>query len=352
MSESVMMRSVAGTAGMHTLRSPPTFILQGVWDELLRRGVSPDELTRRSGVTRPRRGDYTSTMSGDEVHRLFEAAIDLTREPNLGLSIGRALGVWSFHLIGHLLAASRSLPEALALIPRAGPREGRRFPVLADDGDGRLRWGFDDPDSVFGPGAVFEVQLSAVLMHDVALQFFLRPEYDAPAVRFPFAAPSDLGPYARAFPGVLRFEAGGTYVVFPHAALIRRRLGADPVLLQRLFELAREQYSGLSSTESWTTRVRRVLAVHRAPRLADASEVAAQLGTSPRALSRRLMLEGTSFSALLDAMLFERACTLLRQREATIADVSEALGYAELSSFFRAFRRWSGGLTPTVFRRQ
>lgn len=80
--------------------------------------------------------------------------------------------------------------------------------------------------------------------------------------------------------------------------------------------------------------------------------MARQLGVSVRGLARRLAREGENLTSLLDEALYERAQALLRRPDATVAQVAEALGYAELSSFFRAFRRWSGGLTPSGFRRQ
>jgi AraC-like DNA-binding protein len=48
---------------------------------------------------------------------------------------------------------------------------------------------------------------------------------------------------------------------------------------------------------------------------------------------------------LLDEALYERAQELL-SGGASSAQVAEELGYAELSSFYRAFRRWSDGRTP------
>jgi AraC-like DNA-binding protein len=48
--------------------------------------------------------------------------------------------------------------------------------------------------------------------------------------------------------------------------------------------------------------------------------------------------------------LYGRARELLARPALAIAEVASSLGYAELSSFYRAFRRWSGGHTPNDFR--
>ena len=88
----------------------------------------------------------------------------------------------------------------------------------------------------------------------------------------------------------------------------------------------------------------------RAPTLLDCPTLAQSMDLSARALARRLAREGTTFTRVLDEICFERAHPMLRSGTPAI-EVASALGYAELSSFFRAFRRWTGGLTPSEFRR-
>ena len=77
-------------------------------------------------------------------------------------------------------------------------------------------------------------------------------------------------------------------------------------------------------------------------RLASAGEAAERLALSERTLHRRLAEEGTRFSALLDSARYARARSLLADRQMTIEAIAMALGFAEASSFSRAFKRWSG----------
>ena len=154
------------------------------------------------------------------------------------------------------------------------------------------------------------------------------------------------------FPGGVRFDGEGTFVYFPRAALAEPRSGADPALLEQLSSLALEQYGAADSDDNWTNRVRSALRAQTSLRSLDANTLATQLGVSGRGLARRLAREGESLSSLLDEALYERARELLLRPDVSVAQIAEALGYAELSSFFRAFRRWSGGLTPATFRRQ
>jgi AraC-like DNA-binding protein len=73
-----------------------------------------------------------------------------------------------------------------------------------------------------------------------------------------------------------------------------------------------------------------------------ASEAARMLALSERTLHRRLAEEGTRFSAMVDEARYSRARELLMDGHMTIERIAAAVGFAEPSSFSRAFKRWSG----------
>jgi AraC-like DNA-binding protein len=77
--------------------------------------------------------------------------------------------------------------------------------------------------------------------------------------------------------------------------------------------------------------------------------VARALATSRRTLQRRLGVDGTSFRAAIDAVRAELARGYLRDLQLGLGDVATRLGYAEVSAFLRAFKRWTG-TTTSQFR--
>jgi AraC-like DNA-binding protein len=87
-------------------------------------------------------------------------------------------------------------------------------------------------------------------------------------------------------------------------------------------------------------RVERLLATMPSGRL-DSPSVARALGVSRRTLVRRLSETGTGYRDLLDQELRGRARRLLDAGELSHAEIAERLGYAEATSFSRAYRRWS-----------
>lgn len=82
-----------------------------------------------------------------------------------------------------------------------------------------------------------------------------------------------------------------------------------------------------------------------------AGEAARMLALSERTLHRRLAEEGTRFSAMIDEARYCRARELLMDGHMAIEQIAVAVGFAEPSSFSRAFKRWSG-MGALEYRRQ
>lgn len=81
------------------------------------------------------------------------------------------------------------------------------------------------------------------------------------------------------------------------------------------------------------------------------SDCAASLGMSVRSLQQRLASYSVQYTDILETLRERRARQYLEQGEASIVDIAGELGYAEQSSFTRAFKRWTG-MTPLAYRSQ
>ncbi len=82
-----------------------------------------------------------------------------------------------------------------------------------------------------------------------------------------------------------------------------------------------------------------------------AERIAESLFVSQRTLQRQLAREGTSFTAVLDQTRRELAERFIRDQSLTLIEITFLLGFSEISSFSRAFKRWTG-LAPTEFKSQ
>ncbi|CQA11993.1 HTH-type transcriptional regulator [Mycobacteroides abscessus] len=99
---------------------------------------------------------------------------------------------------------------------------------------------------------------------------------------------------------------------------------------------------------SFSEKVRDLL--EKDPGQTNISRTAGELSISPSTLKRRLREEGTTFRELRQSFLQERAILRLLDRSLSVSEIAAELGYAELTNFTHAFKRWTGR-SPRHFRR-
>lgn len=90
--------------------------------------------------------------------------------------------------------------------------------------------------------------------------------------------------------------------------------------------------------------------IHRsvATEFPDFEWVAEQLLTTTGTLRRRLRDEGTSYQQLKDDIRRDTAIYNLNKGTMSLENVADSVGFSEPTSFFRAFKRWTG-VTPRSY---
>jgi AraC-like DNA-binding protein len=78
-------------------------------------------------------------------------------------------------------------------------------------------------------------------------------------------------------------------------------------------------------------------------------KTARRLGMSVATLRRRLESEGTTFRDIVEDMRKRLAERYLASREPAVSEIAFLLGFADVASFDRAFKRWMG-VSPTKYR--
>jgi len=124
---------------------------------------------------------------------------------------------------------------------------------------------------------------------------------------------------------------------------------ADAQVAQMLHEYARERLAALSARTELGQALRAWIAAQLHAHLPTRAQAARGLGLTERTLARRLQAQGLSFSGLLDEARREAALQALAHTQRPLAEIGQALGYAEPSVFNRAVRRWTGS-TPGAWR--
>nr|WP_314482524.1 AraC family transcriptional regulator [uncultured Pseudomonas sp.] len=94
--------------------------------------------------------------------------------------------------------------------------------------------------------------------------------------------------------------------------------------------------------DSLARRIRADLSEQDPASWPDANELARHLCLSASTLRRRLAEEGHSYQALKDSVRRQLAISWLAQEQVGMLEIAARLGFADSSSFYKAFRKWFG----------
>ena len=114
-------------------------------------------------------------------------------------------------------------------------------------------------------------------------------------------------------------------------------------------EQAMTQYINSLGDKTLVERVKNIIVEHLPSGDATVEKTASELHLSTRKLQRLLQQEGTSFIVLLNETRMDIAKQYVQDREVDLTEVAFLLGFSELSTFSRSFKRWTGK-SPIQYR--
>lgn len=315
------------------------------------RGVDPQALLRAAGIAGESLADPDGRLPRAAELRLWTEAAALAGDECFGIHLCERLTVDGLGPLGFAVRSSATLGDAYQRVIRYlrllvhGPVLELRL-----DGDvARLR--HRPPPTGPAPSRhAVEFLLGNMIM---LARRNVDPSLTPRAVSLRHAAASRIDSYHPLFGRNVRFQQEHDELVLDREHLTREHRNAEPSLASVLDQhltslLARAPADG--GDGPFLERVDAALAAeleHGEPTLAA---VASRLHMSPRTLQRRLRDEGTSLSDRLDRTREALATRLLGEPTRSIGEVAFLLGFAEVSTFHRAFKRWTG-LTPVAYRR-
>jgi AraC-like DNA-binding protein len=176
-------------------------------------------------------------------------------------------------------------------------------------------------------------------------------EWTPVEVRFAHASPPDATEHAAFFRAPVRFAMGENALELDRSLLALPCIRPEPALVGVLDRYAADRLEKVPLVASLADRVRLVLEEDLRDGEPAAKHVASRLRMSVRTLTRQLADEHTSFRQILDRLRHTLAARHLAAGELAIGEVAFVLGFSELSSFHRAFKRWTG-TSPAEFRQR
>ncbi|MCD2129574.1 helix-turn-helix domain-containing protein [Rhodococcus ruber] len=175
----------------------------------------------------------------------------------------------------------------------------------------------------------------------------LAGEVPAVTLHLSWPAPASLTNHEGMLAGRLFFDAPTSFLHIPADTLNEACRFSDPVAYRLAIADLQRTLDQRNGTASFSEKVRRLL--EKDPGQRRSQWVARELSISTSTLKRRLAEEGTSFRALHQSFLRERAMLRLLDRSVSVSEIATELGYSDLTNFSHTFKRWTGR-SPSEFR--
>lgn len=156
--------------------------------------------------------------------------------------------------------------------------------------------------------------------------------------------------YKTVFQSPVEFDAPQNALYFPRKLMFERIETANPAI-QELSERLLANYLEQFGSGEFKTLARSHILELLVDGSASEEAVAKGLNLSRSSLSRRLRREGTTYRKLFHDTQCDLALQYLRETELPIGEISWRLGFQDMGSFSRSFKRWTG-VSPRDWRRK
>jgi len=289
-------------------------------------------------------------VSLDQLYQVWRFAVERTGDTELGLK----LSVFSnpsfsvswpmpLALLEHLGMSSASLADAIVTQNRFMRllHDGLRFYVEADGPISSVRMEVPAEE----PSALIDLNMAVALNLGRRIT---RRELPLTEVWLTHGAPADPMPYREFFGANVRFSAPFNALFGPTEEFQRPLPTHSDTFKRRVTQHAEKLLAALPSLDFFEDRVCAQIEAELPDGNTNAAAVAEKLGVSARTLHRRLQQEGTSYQDLLDRVRFRLAVRYLGAGR-TVAEVAQLVGFAQASTFHRAFKSWTGE-TPAEYQ--
>jgi AraC-like DNA-binding protein len=302
----------------------------------VQRDIAVSVLTNASGID-PQRllKDSTYTIQPDQFNKLWLVASDLCHDELFGLHFGESLQLAALGIVGEIIKSSETVGQAITISASLTPLITDAITMNVQYEAKSIVITFTNTGQV---NAIITKQIMDFLLVFTIqeLDGFLLQKVKPKRVTLPFSNASL--EYAR----VLRCnpQTGSKYEIELEGSYWN-----EPIITAN-YDLQKHLLSKVSveksPSDSFQVKVMEYLTKHAYLGILTLEDVAANFNITPRSLQRRLQQESTSFQQIADAVRKSIALHYIESGKYQMKEISNILGYNEVSAFSRAFKRWTG----------
>ncbi|WP_417069012.1 AraC family transcriptional regulator [Niveibacterium terrae] len=320
-----------------------------VHQALIERGLDANAIALSAGLSPALLADPNARIDLESARTFWLAAVEACScDPCFGLDVARQFKPTTLHALGFAWMASGTLREAGRRLVRYFHIVNAVDQIAYRESDG-LAWFAFHTEGEYTLPRTYDARAASLLRMCRAL---LGEGFVPSAVRLPHAkpAPEAVAKISEFFGIEPEWGADECALAAPCALLDLKLSGGNSELALAAEKIAAD-YLARHARDDVLTRARRVMIAQLSSGTLSRESVASALAMSERTLQRRLAEHGESFAKLLEDLRQELAQDYLRSSRHSIHEIAFLLGFAELASFTRAFRRWQG-VSPSAWREE
>jgi AraC-like DNA-binding protein len=309
-------------------------------------GIDVDRFLARKGVTEAQLLDPSRRMLREQCLAWVTELFDLIGDPQFGLRVAEHFDLGDGDLLGYML---RQCPHPLAMVQELVTysrllSDALEFEIELDGGSAIIRMG------IVGARKIdpFEVDCA---MGIVCRTIRENTQGKVNPIEVHLARPRPLHAdrYRAFFGAPVTFEAEQCALYYVESALRTPATPSDPRLREILEQRADAFLADLPTPSALIEQIRGFIArcIERGEAI-SVETTARELGMSCRTLSRRLRETGRSYRELVEEVRREQALAMARDSGCNVTAIAHRVGFADTTTFARAFRRWTG-LSPIEY---
>lgn len=161
-------------------------------------------------------------------------------------------------------------------------------------------------------------------------------------IEFMHKAPKNQEHYKHFFQCPIKFDAPQNSMYFSNELLKYQIKSSDPLLKQIMINLLQDIGFKRKEEIELIKKIESIVQENIDEYDISLEFIAASLNLPSWTLKRKLLRANTTFSKVLDETLKKIATQLLQDQNKSISEIAFYLGYADASSFSKAFTRWYG----------
>ncbi|EPJ82202.1 putative AraC family regulatory protein [Pseudomonas sp. CFII64] len=314
------------------------------WTRALRKqldasGLDSVALCRAAGLDPQLMDDPNARYPVSDTTRLWQLAVQASGDPAIGLRVSRFVSPTTFHALGYALVASGSLREVFERIVRYHPVVSDALELDLQRAGDRYRFRFRVPAD--SPAPAHEALDAFAAIYVRTCRNRLGRTYAPLAVYLQRPEPADATPWHHVFRAPIFFAAEENLLEFDCADFDSHLDDGNPELAQHNETVLNRTLERLQPL-TWERRARAIIEAQLPEGEPCAESIAQNLHVSLRSLQRHLADEGCRYDLLLNEVRQNLALQHLSDPRNSLSEVAYLLGFADTSSFSRAFRRWTG----------